>query len=365
MGIKNFKNQSGLSRLFIVFAILVVTVLATTSNAAEPGTLDIYFIDVEGGQATLVVIPGGETLLIDAGFPGDGGYALHDDGASHARDARRILAAAMDAGRSKIDSLLITHFHSDHFGGAVELSRLISIGTFIDHGIPAPEALTRAASGELFDEYKKVRSKGHHIIPAVGDRLSLTGVEATVVSTAGSVLTSPLAGAGATNPACDRELLAASEKYENPRSTGVLIQYGAFRFLDIGDLAGQPLSDLVCPTNLIGPVDAYLVPHHGATDSADPATLSALRPRVAILNNGPTKGGEAPIFNALRSAVGLEDTWQLHRSEAPAADNFGDEKIANLNEHTAFWIKLSAKRDGSFRIFNARTSEWQDYGFEH
>lgn len=345
----------------VALTAFAISSLAAQAPAAPADTLLIYFVDVEGGQATLVVAPGGQTLLIDAGFPGDGGYAISAGGAQTARDAGRILAAAGDAGASRIDALLVTHFHADHFGGAIELSKLMPIGTFIDHGAPAPEALVRAESIELFNTYQAVRSLGVHMQPAAGDKLPLQALDATVVSSAGQVLRKALPGAGADNPACGGAGLEASEKYENPRSTGVLIQFGEFRFLDIGDLAGQPLHGLACPVNLIGPVDVYLVPHHGAADAADPATLAAFRPRVAILNNGASKGGEAPIFSALRNADGLEDAWQLHRSEKEGAENFPDEKIANLNEETAHWIKLSANRDGSFRVLNGRTGEWTDY----
>lgn len=347
-----------------IFATIAIIFLTTMARTAIAETLDIYYIDVEGGQSTLIVVPNGETLLIDAGYPGEGKSDSQPGDASNARDAMRIAAAARDAGVSHIDYLLITHFHADHFGGAAELSQLISIGTFIDHDAAAPEALSNPATLTLVDAYKKARAEGNHIVPAVGDRLPLQGVEATVVSSAGSTLASPLAGAGAINASCGRTLLAASEPYENPRSTGVLIRYGEFRFLDLGDLTGQPLYDLVCPTNRIGPVDVYLVPHHGGEDSADPATFAAFRPRVAILNNGPVKGGAAPIFEALRDVDGLLDVWQIHRSETEGARNFSEDRIANLDEQSAHWIKLSANRDGSFRIQNGRTGAWIDYNTE-
>ncbi len=335
-------------RLLIAMAAVLWTASACTTT---PKTMDVYFIDVEGGQATLLVSPEGESLLIDAGYPGAG-----NDG----RDAKRIIAAANDAGVSRIDHLLITHFHGDHFGGAADLLQLMPVSNFIDHDRPAPEALATPAAVERFQRYERTRQSGVHTVPAVGDRLPLRGVKAVVVSTDG-LTTTTMEGAGTSNAACDRQLLAAVDAYENPRSTGVLIEFGKFRFLDVGDLSGQPLSDLVCPVDRIGPVDVYLVPHHGGADVADPATLAAFRPRVAILNNGAVKGGEPPIFGFLRAADDLEAVWQLHRSELEGAANFIDARIANLDDETAHWIKLMAYRDGSFRIRNGRTGVWEEY----
>jgi hypothetical protein len=213
----------------------------------------------------------------------------------------------------------------------------------------------------LIRAYKKTREQSNYLAPIVGDRLPLEGVEITIVSSAGNILESPVAGAGAANSACDRPVLSPSEQFENPRSTGILLRFGEFRFLDVGDLVGQPLSDLVCPSNRVGLVDVYLVPHHGRADAADPATLAAFRPRVAILNNGATKGGDAPVFDSLSEAEGLADVWQLHQSEVEGARNFPTETIANLDLQTEHWIRLSASSDGSFRILNARTGEWKKY----
>jgi len=336
-------------RLFAATAIVLWTASACTTT---PQTMDVYFIDVEGGQATLLVSPDGESLLVDAGYPGEG-----NDG----RDAKRIVAAATDAGVSKIDYLLITHFHGDHFGGAADLAQLMPVSNFIDHDEPASEAIATPAAVERFQRYEQARQSGVHIVPAVGDRLPLRGFEAVVVSTDG-VTTTAMQGAGTSNTACDRPILAAVDAYENPRSTGVLIEFGQFRFLDVGDLSGQPLSDLVCPVDRIGPVDVYLVPHHGGADVADAATLVAFRPRVAILNNGAVKGGEPPIFDFLRAAEKLEAVWQLHSSELEGAENFDEARIANLDEQTAYWIRMKAYRNGSFDIQNGRTGAWEKYG---
>ena len=262
--------------------------------------LDIYFIDVEGGQSTLLVTPAGQSLLVDTGFAGSG----FNDASNRGRDARRIAAVARDAGLKRIDFLLTTHFHADHVGGVVDLVQQIPIRTFIDHGRPAP-ATEKDSIGSLaaFNAYAAVRAKGRHLEPKPGDRLPLKGVDAVVVSSALATIVKPLAGAGGRNSSCPAFGLPAQEPDENPRSTGFLLRFGKFRFLDVGDLTGKPLFALACPNDLVGPLDVYLVAHHGGADAADPATLAAFRPRVAILNNGERKGGAPEMFAALRRAA--------------------------------------------------------------
>ena len=267
-----------------------------------------------------------------------------------------------DAGVEQIDYLLITHFHPDHDGGVTELAELIPIRTFIDHGsVPAEAESVVAGTNAAFAAYTAVRAKGRHLEPKPDDRLPLKGIEAIVVSSAASTIAAALAGAGEDNAACGPAGLPAADPIENPRSTGILIQFGAFRFLDVGDLSGQPLLALVCPKDLIGPVDAYLVAHHGGADAAEPATFAALEPRIAIMNNGATKGGALPMYEYLHRVQGLEDVWQLHRSEAAGTANFAEDRIANLDESTAHWVKLSANEDGSFRVLNGQTGEWTSY----
>jgi len=327
--------------------------------------LDIYFIDVEGGQSTLIVTPAGESLLIDAGFAGDGTSRSRAGDPARARDAQRIAAAAREAGLTRLDYLLITHFHTDHDGGVVELAQLLPIGTFIDHGGVLPEAEARV-EGTLaaLAAYDTVRAKGRHLQPAPGDRLPLKGVTAVVVSSAGATLRQPLAGSArgsAANPVCGPTAPPAQEPTENPRSTGIRLDFGRFRFLDVGDLTGAPLFALACPRTLVGPVDIYLVAHHGGPDAADAATFAAFRPRVAILNNSAVKGGAPETFAALHNVPGLDDVWQLHRSTNDGARNFADDRIANLDETTAHWIKVRARTDGSFVVTNGRTGESKSY----
>jgi competence protein ComEC len=331
------------------------------AHAAPAKSLDIYFIDVEGGQSTLLVTPQHESLLIDTGWAGSGAAGAKPGDPAQSRDAQRILAAARDAGLTQIDYLLITHFHPDHEGGVVELSQLMPIRHFIDHGTLSPEAEKDADFKESFLRYLTVRDKLPHIEPRPGDRLPVAGIDAIVVSSAASTISKPLAGAGEINAACGQSAFPARDPYENPRSTGILVRYGKFHFLDVGDLSGQPLFDLTCPKSLVGPVDVYLVAHHGGPDAADPASFAAFRPRVAIMNNGVIKGGALATYEALHHVPGLEDVWQLHRSEAAGEKNFGADHIANLDESSAHWIKLSAADDGSFHVTNHRTGDYKIY----
>jgi beta-lactamase superfamily II metal-dependent hydrolase len=347
-------------RRHFVASVTLACGVATLLTAA-PRALDLYFIDVEGGQATLVVTPRGESLLIDTGFPGaDGTFSSTPGDRSNARDANRILAAARDAGVTQIDVLLITHFHADHDGGVTELSKLLPIRTFVDHDRPLPSVESVKGSLRAFEWYEAAREKARHVVVSAGDHLPLEGVQSVVVSSAGETLAQALPAGVRTPPGqmCDAPPVPPEEPNENPRSTGVLLTLGKFRFLDVGDLTGLPLHSLACPRNLIGPVDVYLVAHHGGADAADRATLTALRPRVAVVNNGERKGGAASLLAALHGMDGTE-SWQLHRSAA--GENAADARIANLDETTSAWITVSAHEDGSFRVTNARTGQSRVY----
>jgi competence protein ComEC len=344
----------------IVVAVVSWVTLCAALAAQGRATLDIYFIDVEGGQSTLVATPAGEALLVDTGFPGSGGFdALPGDPAT-ARDAQRILAAARDAGVKQIDYLLTTHFHADHDGGVVELSQLLPVRTFVDHGRVLPEAESVAGTLRAFDAYAAVRAKGRHLEPAPGDRIPLKGLEAIVVSAAGATLKAPLSGAGGKTASCPATAPAAQEPHENPRSTGIRLQFGQFRFLDVGDLTGPPLYALACPDNRVGPVDVYLVAHHGGVDAAAPALFAAFRPRVSIVNNGAVKGGAPELLETLHTP-NAGDAYQLHRSQNAGAKNVADDQIANLDTSTAHWIKVSARPDGSFTVTNGRTGTAKQY----
>ena len=267
-----------------------------------------------------------------------------------------------ESGAKRIDYLLITHFHGDHDGGVPELAELLPIGTFIDHGSLAMAEQGTQSTMAAFNAYAAVRAKGVHLEPNPGDRLPLKGIDVTVVSSAARVLPAALPAAAGQNTACAAAKRPADESSENARSTGIAVTWGKFRFLDLGDLTARPLFDLVCPNDLVGSVDVYLVAHHGGADAVEPVTFAAFNPRIAILNNGASKGGARQMFAFLQRDESLKDVWQLHRADGAGALNFAPDRIANLDESTAHWIKLSANEDGSFRVLNGRTGRWTEYG---
>jgi hypothetical protein len=244
-----------------------------------------------------------------------------------------------------------------------ELAQLLPIRGFIDHGEPDPHAAeTSAGTRNAFADYAALRAKvGRHIQPRPGDRLPYKGVDITVVSSDRATLSAPLPGAGAPNAACQKQAMPPQDPDENPRSTGVLVRYGKFGFLDVGDLSGEPLFELACPNNRVGLVDAYLVAHHGGADAADPATFAAFQPRVVMINNALKKGGQRAVFETLHRAQGIENVWPLHWSADAADLNFPAAFIANVDDADAHWIKLVARPDGSFRVLNSRTGEWKSY----
>lgn len=312
-----------------------------------PKPLEIYFVDVEGGQATLIVTPAGESLLVDAGWSGARG-----------RDAKRVAATIHDAGLSQIDYFLLTHFHSDHDGGVPELSRLVPIKNFIDYGAPTEKG---SKVEDPYEAYAAVRKKGTHLQPKVGDLLPLKGAEIRLVSGRGKTLAEPLPGGGQDNPACSAYKKKANDFTENAKSFGFQLVYGKFRFLDLGDLVWNELGQLVCPKNLLGESDVYLVAHHGNAFSAVPAVMAAVHPRVAIFNNGETKGGDPKTFKTMQGVPRLEDFYQLHKSANQGAKQADEAFIANLDLHTAHRLQLAAHEDGSFTITNGRTGVTKRY----
>lgn len=331
---------------------LLSLVVAVAQGQSAPDTLTFYFIDVEGGQATLIVTPRGESLLVDSGYADQG------------RDARRIMVAIRDAGVSRIDHFLLTHFHSDHMGGIIELAGQVPLGTLYDHGaLNGNERESNDPPRTLaeFNAYVRLRANHRHVEPQVGTKLRLSGVDdVTWVSTDGQVITSPLAGGGTPNPACPAQPPPA-DTFENVRSTGFFLRFGEFRFVNLGDLSGAPLFNLLCPTARLGRMSLLLIPHHTSTDTTYPALFSAFRPVTAIVNNGPAKGGQGPAFDALHAVLNSRDVWQLHRATTRDVKNAPDAQIANLDTSTAHWLKVVAARNGSFAVTNPRTGETRKY----
>src|SRR5271157_6257367 len=165
-----------------------ILLLACAAALPAASNLEIYFIDVEGGQATLLVSPSGESMLVDTGWAG-----------FNRRDAGRILAAAKTAGVKKIDYLVITHYHADHAGGVPQLAERLPIRNFVDHG--AQTETTRDAQ-VLYNAYSAYRDKGTHIQVKPGDVIPIKGIDVKVLSSAGVLLASPLPGAGQPDAEC-------------------------------------------------------------------------------------------------------------------------------------------------------------------
>ena len=317
---------------------------------AASKTLDVYFVDVEGGQATLVVSPSGESLLIDTGWPG-----------FQQRDAKRIVAVAHAAGLKQIDNLLITHFHVDHAGGVPQLAALIPIRNFIDHG----ESIEKDEAGnKLYHAYLEVRDKGKHMEAVPGTMLPLSGVNAEVVTAAGKRIDKPLPGAGAANPHCAETRQKDADPTENAQSVGTFFTFGKFRMVDLGDLTWNKEFDLMCPVNRLGTADVYVVTHHGMDMSGTPAMVAGLNPRVAIMDNGAKKGGTVEAWDTIHHTKTVQDIWQVHRSIAGGdAHNAPEKFIANLEAtpDEGHYLKLSAKPDGSFSVTNGRTGWTKEY----
>ena len=319
--------------------------------------LQVYFVDVEGGQATLFVTPAGQSLLIDTGWPGFDG-----------RDADRIVAAAKLAGISKIDYVLITHFHNDHVGGVPQLVARISVGAFIDHG--DNRETTNGPTVQGWQAYQQVlgTGKSKRITARPGDVLPIQGMRVSVISSDGALIDKPLPGAGAENTACKNSEQRPADQTENPRSLGTLITFGKLKLLDLGDLTWDKEMELMCPRNKLGKIDIYIVSHHGWFQSSSPALVYGIDPRVAIMDNGAKKGGTPSAWDIIKASPHLEDLWQLHFSEEGGLEHNAPEPfIANLSgpEDAANYLKLTASADGSFDVFNSRTNTTKHYAASH
>lgn len=325
-----------------------------------PGTMEIYFIDTEGGQSVLIVSPANgilgarETLLIDAG------NLTNPPG----RDADRIVAAMKDAGVERIDYMVISHYHGDHVGGAAAIADKVPIRRVYDPGPFADELAGNRAAG--FNSYLPVRAKMHVTVPKPGAKIPVAGLDVNIVSSAGDLTPTPVPGVrAAANPLCatakEREQDNTPNNYE---SIGMTIDFGKFRYLDLADLTWNQEMQLVCPRNLLGTFALYRTTRHGTDWSGAEALVHAVRPRVAVMNNNPTKGGTPGTFKIVKSSPGLEDFWQLHYSDNVSKDvNSPESFIANFTGtgDSGNYIKATARSDGSFTVKNGRNGFTKEY----
>ncbi len=334
-------------------SFLSVLAAAAMLLPAQTRTLDIYWIDVEGGASTLIVAPSGESLLVDTGFPGN------DD-----RDAKRIQAAAMAAGLTRIDNLVITHFHGDHVGGLAALSKAMPIRKIYDHGESIEKS--QAQGAKLWQDYLAVAGNRRTVVKP-GDKIPLArNLDITVVSANGEVVSKQLKR-GFANKLCDGAERKPTDNTENSRSTGFLLTYGKFTFLDVGDLTWDREMMLACPVNKIGEVSLMQATHHGFSNgqSGAPALIWSLKPEVVVVNNGARKGFSNGGYETLAKIPGIEGIWQGHKGAMnDASHNTADDMIANLEEGAADqgnWIKASVSSDGKFTVTNNRNKFSKTY----
>lgn len=346
-------------RILLVVVAVALLGSMTMAQSAPQGTTDLYFIDTEGGQAVLVVSPvegilgAKETLLIDAGN-------LNPPG----RDADRIQAAMKDAGVERIDYMVVSHYHGDHVGGVAALAERVPIRRILDPGPYTPEMHGTRAAGFL--SYLPVRQKAIASIAKAGQKIPVAGLDVHVVSSAGELITAPLPGVRrAANPLCANAQRKTQDNTPNNfESIGLVLEFGQFRYLDLTDLTWNQEIELVCPANLLGAMSVYRTTRHGTEWSGAQALVHSVRPRVAVMNNNPTKGGVAGTFQVLRSSPGLEDLWQLHLSDnVPGNVNAPEPFIANFtgDRDGGHHIKLSARSDGSFTVTNSRNGFTKEY----
>jgi competence protein ComEC len=338
----------------LLLALLALTFTCGASaqssgKSSDAPHLRIYAIDVEGGQSTLLVSPAGASLLVDTGWSGNNG-----------RDAERIQAAMRDAGISQIDKVFITHFHIDHVGGVPNLVARVEVGQFLDHGVNREDSdITRHDYAAYIKAIGDTPRRTIH----PGDTIDIPGLQIIVLTADGEHISSVPFVKPEPNPLCATEPKWDLDETENPRSAGILVRYGKFRFLDLGDLTKAKEIPLVCPKNLIGTVDLYLVNHHGFNLSNSKAFVDAIHPRVAIMDNGAHKAGSPEAWQTVHESPDLEDLWMLHTAEdSDAAHNSAEPLIANLKGGVdGAYFKVDVRTDGSFSVLNSRTGQTKEY----
>jgi beta-lactamase superfamily II metal-dependent hydrolase len=349
-----------MKRFFVLSCLLLCLSVGVLAQSKRT-TLDIYYVDVEGGAATLIVTPAGESILVDAGWPG------FED-----RDARRIEAAMKQAGLAQIDHFIMTHYHTDHYGGIPQLAARVKIVNFYDRGALLPEIKEYKDNPKAYADYRAA-AKEKTIALKPGDTIKLKRasglppVSLQVLAANREVLAGK-GMAGKQNPACEGVALKEEDPSDNARSVAFLLRYGAFDFYDAGDLTWNIEHKLVCPANLVGEVDLYQVTHHGMNTSNNTAVLHSLKPTVAIMNNGPRKGGSADVIAALRGMPTLKALYQGHRNITLTAEqNVAEEFIANLDNQNDAANLITVAVDAakkSFAVTNTRTKATKTFAIK-
>ena len=347
-------------RVFLPVLLAAALLAAPAQTLAAPAqTMDRYTIDVEGGGATLMVTPSGESLLADTGNPGE-------------RDAGRIVeVATKQAGLKKIDYLLTTHFDGDHVGGASAVAELIPVEHFLDHG---DTISTVPRDLQIFETYKAAAAGKRQTLKP-GDKVALKGVSMEIVTSNGAILGKALPGGGP-NPLCAGAQNKAPDETENRRTMGFLLGFGKFKFLDLGDLTWETEMQLACPDNKLGTVTLFQATHHGffGDRSGAPAFVGAIKPQIVVVNNGATKGWHAGAWDTVAKIPSVEAVWQMHLAVGSDKEhNTKEDRIANLEAPSGgrggdpvvndkgFWIKASVSRDGSFTLTNSRNKHSETY----
>lgn len=332
-------------------AVVGILVLGLGSSAMGADTLDIHIIDTEGGKAVIIRSPEGETLLIDGGYP-----------TSDNRDTSRIVDMATSLGIKQFDYVVATHYDTDHSANIASVDARIPCKVFIDHGDPLVTQNPRMRQSN-YDPYVKAIGDRKRISVKPGDTIPLKGVKITVVAAGGEAISSALPGAGQPNALCEGAVRSTrTDTDDNAGSVGLLFEFGKFRMLDLADLLQAVEWKLVCPNNLIGTVDLFMVSHHGYNYSNSKVLVHALHAKAAIMNNGGSKGASPDVLDIVKTAPGLVDLWQMHYSKSAGDKNVAEDFIANPKDPCeGKTIRVSAQKDGIFTITNLRNNFAKTY----